>query len=188
MEIALSFILIIMLDGALYALYAKDLLSAVVSYGIVGFALVIAFLLLQAPDLAIVQVVVETISLVIMISVLIISTREDLQEIPVAKIKGASYIHLRYMVYVATALVITGIFLYFFVVSTSMFPGFGEHQTRMATEYIQHGAEKTGAINLVTGIVFDFRGYDTLGEATVLFTAVIGVLAMLRLTGKKEEL
>ena len=36
--------------------------------------------------------------------------------------------------------------------------------------------KETGAINSVTAIVFDFRGYDTLGEAIVLFTAIAAVL------------
>ena len=40
--------------------------------------------------------------------------------------------------------------------------------------------EKTGAINSVTSIVFDFRGYDTLGESFVLFSAVCGATAVLR--------
>ncbi|MFA9397806.1 MAG: hydrogen gas-evolving membrane-bound hydrogenase subunit E [Clostridiaceae bacterium] len=39
---------------------------------------------------------------------------------------------------------------------------------------------KTGAVNTVTAIVFDFRGYDTLGEAFVLFTAITGSSAVLR--------
>ena len=56
----------------------------------------------------------------------------------------------------------------------------------MATGYIENAADKTGSANLVTGVVFDFRGYDTLGEATILFTAVIGVLTILRIKGRKE--
>lgn len=40
--------------------------------------------------------------------------------------------------------------------------------------------EKTGAINSVTAVVFDFRGYDTLGESIVLLTAVTGASAILR--------
>ena len=39
---------------------------------------------------------------------------------------------------------------------------------------------EVGANNVVTAVVFDYRGYDTLGEATVLFTAVIGVALILR--------
>lgn len=40
--------------------------------------------------------------------------------------------------------------------------------------------EEVAANNVVTAIVFDYRGYDTLGEATVLFVAVIGVALILR--------
>ena len=65
MELTISIILGFMIIGAIYALHAKDLLSAVVAMGIVGYGLVICFLLLKAPDLAIVQIVVETITLVI---------------------------------------------------------------------------------------------------------------------------
>jgi len=55
----------------------------------------------------------------------------------------------------------------------------------MAGPYIDGAYEKTGSVNLVTGVLFDFRGYDTLGEATVLITAVLGVLTILRIKGKK---
>jgi hypothetical protein len=61
--------------------------------------------------------------------------------------------------------------------------GFGEHSMRMAEAYAE-GAGRTGAINLVAGVLWDFRGYDTLGEAVVLFTAAIGVVTIFRLTGK----
>lgn len=40
--------------------------------------------------------------------------------------------------------------------------------------------QKTHALNSVTAIVFDFRGYDTLGESFVLYTAVTGVAVILR--------
>ena len=58
----------------------------------------------------------------------------------------------------------------------------------MAGPYIEGATEKTGSANLVTGVVFDFRGYDTLGEATVLVTAVLGVLTILRIKGKKDKI
>ena len=53
--------------------------------------------------------------------------------------------------------------------------------------FIRHGQELTGANNIVTSVVFDFRGFDTLGEATVLFTAVLGVGMMFRQLHKGEE-
>lgn len=46
---------------------------------------------------------------------------------------------------------------------------------------------KTGAINSVTATVFDFRGYDTLGEAIVLFSAICGVAVVLRTENKAKE-
>ena len=47
--------------------------------------------------------------------------------------------------------------------------------------------KETGAINSVTATVFDSRGYDTLGEAIVLFTAICGVAAVLRPEKKAKE-
>lgn len=47
--------------------------------------------------------------------------------------------------------------------------------------------EGAGAANTVTGILWDYRGYDTVGEATVIFTAVAGVVALFRKSKKEEE-
>ena len=174
MEGTLIAVMFLMIAGALFALEAKDLLSAVVSYGIVGFGLVICFLLLQAPDLAIVQIIIETISLIIMIAVILSSSREE--------IAGRK----RSFVSSAAAIIFALFFIYFFNQATGALSRFGEHTMRMASAYVQDAAAQTGSANLVTGIVFDFRGYDTLGEATILFTAVMGVLTVLRLRGRKS--
>jgi len=53
--------------------------------------------------------------------------------------------------------------------------------------FIRHGQDQTGVNNIVTSIVFDFRGFDTLGEATVLFPAVLGVGLMFRKLHSGEE-
>jgi multicomponent Na+:H+ antiporter subunit B len=185
METTLTIILIIMIAGAIHSLHAKDLLSAIVSYGVVGYSLVIGFLVLKAPDLAIVQIVVETIALIIMISVLIISTREDLAEKGTVRINGQAYINVRNLAYVFFALIAGLIMIYFFHMVTAGLDPLGIHEPRMSAEYIKNGVEGTGSINLVTGVLFDYRGYDTLGEATILFTAVMGILAILRLKTHK---
>lgn len=163
-----------MIIGAIYALHAKDLLSALIAQGIVGYGLVICFLLLRAPDLAIVQIVVETITLIIMVSIVLNSTREETKQ-------GVEFINL------IVAVVIAGFLVYFFSESAELLSKFGEHQTRMASYYTEQGAERTGSANLVAGVLFDFRGYDTLGEATVLFTAALGAVTILRATSKKIQ-
>lgn len=175
MEAAISIITILMIIGAMYAIHARDLLSAVIACGIVGYGLVICFLLLKAPDLAIVQIVVETITLIIMVAVVLDCSREE--AFPRLDKQG--------LVNAATALLLILIMFYFFKVAISGLDIFGEGSLRMAGPYIEGATEKTGSANLVTGVVFDFRGYDTLGEATVLVTAVLGVLTILRIKGKK---
>jgi multisubunit Na+/H+ antiporter MnhB subunit len=62
-------------------------------------------------------------------------------------------------------------------------PGF----TDMDEYFIQLGQVLTGGNNIVTDVVFDFRGFDTLGEATVLFTAVLGVGLALRKRKEDED-
>jgi len=175
MELALSVILVLMIFGALFAIHARDLLSAVISCSIVGYGLVICFLLLKAPDLAIVQIVVETITLVIMVAVVLDSTRQE----PFTKPDQQEYVSI------VTALLIMVVIFFLLKAATGSLDPFGEGSLRMAKYYIEGAAEKTGSANLVTGVVFDFRGYDTLGEATVLVTAVLGVLTILRIKGKK---
>jgi len=66
-------------------------------------------------------------------------------------------------------------------------PPLGSPCVRMALYYLSHGMELTGASNLVSAIILDFRGYDTLGEATVLFASAIGVATVLRKMGKKSS-
>lgn len=175
MELTLAILIGFMIIGAVFAIHAKDLLSAVISAGIVGYSLVIAFLLLKAPDLAIVQIVVETITLIIMVAVVLDSTREELN----AKHNAKTYINL------AIAIVSCVFLLFLFTNAISHLNEFGQHSLRMAEAYVNGAEQKTGSINLVTGVLFDFRGYDTLGEATILFTAALGVITILRIKGKK---
>lgn len=50
----------------------------------------------------------------------------------------------------------------------------------VAKYMVDYTIQKTHALNAVTAIVFDFRGYDTLGESFVLYTAVTGVAVILK--------
>ena len=50
----------------------------------------------------------------------------------------------------------------------------------VAPRYLARSIEETGVPNVVTSVLADYRGYDTLGETTVIFTAGIGVMLLLR--------
>jgi multicomponent Na+:H+ antiporter subunit B len=178
MELAIIIITAFMIAGAIYAIHAKDLLSAVIACGIVGYGLVICFLLLKAPDLAIVQIVVDTVSLIIMVAVVLNTSRNE----PFSGMDSQGYVHA------LLGLIIMMVLLYFYHKAISNLDNLGISTLRMSDAYVNGATERTGSANLVTGVVFDFRGYDTLGEATVLVTTVLGVIAVLRLKGKKAGL
>ena len=59
--------MVFMIIGSIIAIETKNLLSSVISVGVVGFSLSIIFLMLGAPDIAITQVVVEILILVVLI-------------------------------------------------------------------------------------------------------------------------
>jgi multicomponent Na+:H+ antiporter subunit B len=64
--------------------------------------------------------------------------------------------------------------------ASSSLPPFGDPAAPAATHvsprYIEQGRAETGAANLVTGVLADYRGYDTLGETVVIFTAGLACL------------
>jgi len=73
------------------------------------------------------------------------------------------------------------LFFSFMVISALNMRPFGEPAfSEMDDYFIENAQVETGANNVVTSIVFDYRGFDTLGEATVLFTAVVGIVALFR--------
>ena len=67
---------------------------------------------------------------------------------------------------------------------------FGSAKTEVGRRYIDEGVEETGATNIVTSVVVSYRGFDTLGEVTVLFIAATGLGAVLstgRMNAAKER-
>jgi len=63
---------------------------------------------------------------------------------------------------------------------------FGVPKTKVGKHYINEGVRETGATNIVTSVVVIYRGFDTLGEVTVLFIAAIGVGAVLTAGGGEK--
>jgi multicomponent Na+:H+ antiporter subunit B len=73
-------------------------------------------------------------------------------------------------------------------------PAFGEpllaeggEAAGVSAKYLAQFDRDTGAANCVMGILLDYRAYDTLGEATVIFVAIMGGYVVLRKIGRKRE-
>ena len=74
-----------------------------------------------------------------------------------------------------------------FLYMTAHITRYGEENpraTEVAERYVEKGLEETGAVNIVSGMILDYRAFDTLGESHVLFTALICVMILLRLDAK----
>ena len=81
-------------------------------------------------------------------------------------------------------LAVLGVVGYFLVITVAEMPLFGAagnpHFNEIPGRFLEQGLEDTGVINSVSAIITDYRAFDTLGEATVLFTAIAAVIAALK--------
>ena len=77
------------------------------------------------------------------------------------------------------------------VYGTLDMPGFGDPdapvQRHVAPRYLEQSPEEIGIPNVVTVVLASYRGYDTLGELTVIFTAGVGILALLGLRRRRPS-
>lgn len=81
-------------------------------------------------------------------------------------------------------LLLLGLIGFFLVITVAEMPLFGEPDNPVHNEISQHYLDKgptdTGVINIASSIIIDYRAFDTLGEATVLFVAIAAVIATIR--------
>jgi multisubunit Na+/H+ antiporter MnhB subunit len=170
-------LLIFMIIAAIIAIETTNLLSAVICIGALGFGASLMFLFLRAPDIAITQIVVEVLGLIILIRSTI---SRDLTFISGDK---------EFFGTVVSVVIIFVIFMAGVKVFETL-PDFGtavftQDPEAASQTYIEQGLNDTGATNIVSSVILDYRAYDTLGEATVLFTSIIGATALLRKKAKK---
>ncbi|OGB69944.1 MAG: hypothetical protein A2Y94_08815 [Caldithrix sp. RBG_13_44_9] len=167
-------LLIFCIVGSIIAIEIRNILASVIAAGAVGMALSILFLFLGAPDIAITQVVVEIIVLIVLIR----ST---------VSLDNTSPTKHRDTFAILSSLIFFGLFLVFAFMAFQGLPKFGEPLMKVASNYLRDSVTQTGASNVVMGIILDYRAYDTLGEATVIFTAILGSFVVLRAKGKKRK-
>lgn len=97
------------------------------------------------------------------------------------------FLRLYKIVSVLFVFVLIGILLYI----VSYLPPTGNaanpDNNEVAAKYIEDGMADTGAVNIVTGMILDYRAFDTLGESNVLFVATCTVFILLRLDSKSKR-
>jgi multicomponent Na+:H+ antiporter subunit A len=151
--------------GALAAARATSTIAAVVSLGVTGYGVALTFLFFGAPDLAMTQFSVETLTAVIFVLVFyhfssfasLSAWQVRARDLLIATLFGGS---------IAVVL---------------LFVGASTTPIRLASYFAENSLPLGHGHNIVNVILVDFRALDTLGEVTVLSTAALGVRALFRL-------
>lgn len=151
----------------------RNLFGVVMLGGIYSLLMASIFVILDAVDVAFTEAAVGAgISTILMLGTLALTTSRE--KIPM---------HTPLLPLIVTF--VTGAML---VYGTWDIPAFGEAATpanqHVAPYYLERSMVETGVPNVVTAVLASYRGYDTLGELTVIFTAGIGVLLLL---GRRKD-
>ena len=169
--VLLSFLVIM----AIAILKVRHLLAMAMLFGLYSLLVAGVFMVLDAPDVAFTEAAVGTgIATVLMLATLAVTkVTHEKREAKFAK--GPFFI----------CLLTAGLLLY----GTHNIDNLGKKtapaHTQVAKRYVEQGQQETGVPNLVTAVLASYRGFDTLGEVTVVFTAGVGVLLLLR---RKQKL
>ena len=164
-------IAVMILVAALFAVSARSRLASVAALGVVGYGVALVYILFGAPDLAMTQFCVETLSIILFVLVLyrlprfttLSGGRARSRDILVALANGG----------IMTTLVLT---------ATSE-----PVQSRIGRFFAQNALVQAHGHNVVNVILVDFRGLDTPGEITVLAVASLGVYMLLKGRAGKED-
>jgi multicomponent Na+:H+ antiporter subunit A len=157
----------LVLAGAVTPLFARSGIAAIAGLSLVGAGVSLLFLLLGAPDLAMTQLLVETLTVVI-VSVVLLRLPEDARwsrSGGAARLRDAG---------VALAVGATVAALLLAVLASPLDPTLADWFTRNA---VPEGFGR----NVVNVILVDFRAFDTLGEITVVAVAACAAFALLKL-------
>ncbi|ARU57775.1 Na+/H+ antiporter subunit MnhB [Oleiphilus messinensis] len=163
---------------ALRVIFLRDLFAVVMLFGIYSFLSAAIFVSLDAVDVAFTEAAVGAgISTVLMLGTLALTERREKE----------SRHHRKSMLPLLVVIATGAALLY----GTLDMPPFGladnpVHQ-HVAPRYIEQSPTEVGVPNMVTSVLASYRGYDTLGETVVVFTAAVGVLALLGIRRKVKR-
>jgi multicomponent Na+:H+ antiporter subunit A len=157
--------------AAVSATFARSNIAAVLSVGMVGYGVALLYALFGAPDLAMTQFAVETLTVVIFVLVFY-QLRGGFGDLsgPLTKARDA-------LVSAAAGILVTTLVLFIGASGTT---------SRLSAYFADAAPRLAHGRNVVNVILVDFRGFDTLGEITVLVTVAIGVGALL-LMGRERR-
>jgi len=167
-NIPLALICLLVIFAAIAATASSSRLGAVAAMGVVGFSMSLFFIFFGAPDLAMTQLVVETLSVVLLVSAFYYLPPFTRRSTWRGKVRDM-------IVSIFAGVVVT--LLVLVAIGVQLHPPISSYYAETSVP-LAHGR------NIVNVILVDYRGLDTLGEITVLAVAGLGSLALLKLRMK----
>lgn len=158
-------ILVVMAISVIFSVLSPSRLSAVAALGGMGFALCVLFVFYSAPDLAMTQFTIDTLTVILFVLVL--------YRLP----RYLDYSRASHRLRDAFIASLFGIIIFLTILEVLQEP---MHNV-VGKYYAENAYTAAKGKNIVNVIIVDFRGLDTLGEIAVLVIAAIGVLALLKL-------
>lgn len=174
MELYINMILLTLLAAVTVAIARqRNLFGVVVLAGIYSFLMASVMVVLDAVDVAMTEASVGAgVSTVFLLATLYLTKTTEMRPS-----RGP-----------AIPLIFSGIVTVILIYGTFSLPDFGAPdtpvQTFVAPHYLSQSVPETTIPNVVTSVLGSYRGFDTLGETAVVFTAAIGVLLLLLRTGR----
>jgi len=168
-ELYLNIILLVFVAATgIAAVWLRNLLASAMVLGIYSLLMAALWVVLDAVDVAFTEAAVGAgVTTVLMLLAIALTGRHEKRR------RARPWLPL------ATSLGTAGLLIY----ATLGMPIFGDAnapaQLHVAPYYLLQGEAETGVPNIVTSVLAAYRGFDTLGEVTVIFTAGMGVLVLL---------
>ena len=174
-------LLLILVICALAAVFMKDLLSATIILVVYSLIMALVWMTLNAVDVAFTEASVGAgITTVLIIAALSRTVRYEAKPPPAPPGPWRMGRSIMTLLPVVVVIAIGGVLIY----GTMDMPDFGDPEApahhHVADRYIEEGHHETASANFVTAVLANYRGYDTLGETTVIFTAGLGIILLLR--------
>ncbi len=170
-EPLLAFFYFFILVTAFVAVFLEDLLSSFIALSVTGVLMATVFALLRAPDVALTQAIINSGLVTSLLLVAYSQTRRT--PLPSEECPECPF----WLQWPSAALVCTlfAVFLFRGLYSLACVRELGS----APAHFLANTLEETGALNVVAAILLDYRAFDTLGETTVIFTAVSGISLLL---------
>ncbi|ADM39110.1 Na+/H+ antiporter subunit A [Bacillus spizizenii ATCC 6633 = JCM 2499] len=162
---------LVMISATAATVFAGSRLTAIISLGVVGYALALFFVIFRAPDLALTQLVIETISVA-----LFLLCFYHLPKLRLKK-KTRTFRMTNFIIALGVGIIVTLLG----IASSSQ-----RTKDSISSFFLKHSHDLGGGDNVVNVILVDFRGFDTMFEITVLTIAALGIYSMIK-TKVKEE-